>query len=60
MCWRKSKNIFGISVDVDNTPRNAHQNFHLKFAVDQCFEANTVLPRLSGLVGTAFLQNLNG
>ena len=41
MCWRKSKNIFGISVD--NTPRNAHKNFHLKFAVDQCFEANNML-----------------
>ena len=43
MCWRKSKNIFEISVDVDNTPRNAHQNFHLKFTVDQCFEANNTL-----------------
>ena len=41
MCWRKCKKIFRISVD--NTPRNAHQNFHLKFAVDQCFEANNML-----------------
>ena len=31
----EKKNIFGISVK--NTPRNAHQNLHLKFAVDQCY-----------------------
>ena len=41
MCLGKSKNIFGISVD--NTPRNAHQDFHLKFAVNQCFKASNML-----------------